>query len=190
MATVIIRDPINDDQARVIDGVLQTSGSGGGGGGSTDLISVGGSPIALGQATSTQSLPVVIASDQSPIPVLFSNGTQTVRNLYGSQSAVAVGTETVIATYTAPASPTTACLQRITFSGQNVAQWIINNNGTVFEQNYTTAANLGSIISFMTGSFTVPGLIINPGNIITVSVIQIGLSSANFNARIQILELS
>ncbi len=43
--------------------------SGGASGSTVDLISVGGSPIAIGQAAMAASLPVVIASDQSPIPI-------------------------------------------------------------------------------------------------------------------------
>lgn len=41
----------------------------GGGGGNVNLTEVGGSAITLGQATEAASLPVVIASNQSPVPV-------------------------------------------------------------------------------------------------------------------------
>lgn len=44
-------------------------GSGGGVGSDVNLIEVGGSSIALGETTMANSLPVVIASDQTPIPV-------------------------------------------------------------------------------------------------------------------------
>lgn len=45
------------------------SSSGGGAGSDVNLIEVGGVSIALGETTMSASLPVVIASDQSPIPI-------------------------------------------------------------------------------------------------------------------------
>jgi hypothetical protein len=48
-------------------------GSGGGGSGNVNLIEVGGSPIALGQTTESASLPVVLASNQSTVPVSASS---------------------------------------------------------------------------------------------------------------------
>lgn len=47
---------------------LPSSGSSGGGG-NVNLTQVGGASIAIGQAAMAASLPVVIASDQSPIPI-------------------------------------------------------------------------------------------------------------------------
>ena len=49
-------------------GQLITSG-GGGGGGDVNLVEIGGAALAFGQATMADSLPVVLASDQSPLPV-------------------------------------------------------------------------------------------------------------------------
>lgn len=69
--TVGIGDPdkpantiqVNDDRSI---NVVVTSG---GGGSDVNLVEVGGSAIALGQATMANSLPVVIASNQSGLPV-------------------------------------------------------------------------------------------------------------------------
>lgn len=47
---------------------------GGTGGGDVNLIEVGGSPIALGQTTEANSLPITIASDQSPVQTLEQTG--------------------------------------------------------------------------------------------------------------------
>jgi hypothetical protein len=95
-----------------------------------------------------------------------------------------------VATYTAPAAPKTACLLLVSVSGTNVAQWTITNNvAGIYDQNYTSAAQLNEIFSFETGSSIVPGQIIGAGNTITVSVNQIGTSAGNFNARIQVLEI-
>lgn len=49
------------------DGAINVNVTGGGGGGDVNLIEVGGSPIALGQTTESDSLPVTIASDQTPL---------------------------------------------------------------------------------------------------------------------------
>lgn len=45
MAIICIKDSLTDDQARVIDGVLQTSGGGGGGGGDVNIFDSSGNPI-------------------------------------------------------------------------------------------------------------------------------------------------
>lgn len=190
MATVVIKDSLTDDQARVIGGVLQTSGSGGGGGGSTDLIAVGGDPITLGQVPSANSLPVVLASDQSPIEVIVSGPTETPVFVYASQASVAVGVQTSIVSYTAPSSSPSAYFQFAKGSGQNVAQWIVDDNGTIIDQSYTNPAALNTEFDFFTGipggsSYPIPA-----GHTITVSVIQIGPDAANFNARIQVTEVS
>lgn len=58
-------------QAKIL-GVGTGGGSSGGGGGTgsdVNLIEVGGSSIALGQAAMAAAIPVVVASDQTPIPV-------------------------------------------------------------------------------------------------------------------------
>lgn len=50
--------------------IWQALGGGGGGGVSTDLTDVSGTPITLGQKAMAASLPVVLASDQSAVPVV------------------------------------------------------------------------------------------------------------------------
>jgi hypothetical protein len=81
MATTQIKDGYNggsDNQMKVnADGSINVNTSGGGGTTSTNLTEVGGAAIAEGQTTMANSLPVVIASNQSPINVVTS-GTSTV----------------------------------------------------------------------------------------------------------------
>lgn len=48
---------------------LPVSSGGGGGGGNVNITEVGGASINLGSTTSANSFPVVIASDQAPIPI-------------------------------------------------------------------------------------------------------------------------
>lgn len=71
MATAIIKSGASDNQA-LVDGtghLLVTASGGGGGAVSANITEIGGAPIALGQSTMAGSLPVVIASDQTPIAV-------------------------------------------------------------------------------------------------------------------------
>ncbi len=73
MAVTQIKDGFNggsDNQLLVNpDGSINVNTSGGGGGSNVNLIEVGGAPVSEGQKTSTNSIPVVIASDQSPIAI-------------------------------------------------------------------------------------------------------------------------
>jgi hypothetical protein len=72
----------------LIAGASSASAGGGGGAGSdVNLIEVGGASIALGQAAMAASLPVVIASDQTPIPI---TGSITADNASVSDTGAAV----------------------------------------------------------------------------------------------------
>ena len=72
MATTQIKNGFHggtDDQLLVNpDGSINVNTTGGGAT-TTNLTEVGGSPITLGQTTEANSIPVTIASDQSPIPI-------------------------------------------------------------------------------------------------------------------------
>lgn len=99
MATTQIKDGYNggsDNQLKVnADGSINVDVSGGGGASNVNLTEVGGSTIALGQTTESASLPVTIASDQSPIPV---SGTVTATNAsVGINGALAPTSSTQIA---------------------------------------------------------------------------------------------
>ena len=67
----MFRQTGNTDPGPSGTGELLVTG-GGGSGGNVDLVAVGGEAIELGQATMAASMPVVIASDQTPIPVITS----------------------------------------------------------------------------------------------------------------------
>ncbi len=196
MATTQIKDGFDggsDNQLKVnADGSINVDVTGGGVGSNVNITEFGGSPVTIGQQTSANSLPVVIASDQSPIPVTIEgvNPNQNSVLVYNQVAAVPVGITTTIATYTAPSSPVTACLLLVSVAGENVGQWTVTNSvAGVYDQNYTSAAALNEYFNFETGSSVVPGQVIGAGNTITVSVNQIGSSSGNFNARIQVLEI-
>lgn len=191
MATTIIKGYDNDNQAKVDStGHLFVTTAGGGAATDVNITEVGGQPLTLGQHPMATSIPVVIASDQSPVEVTIEgvNPNQNSVLIYGEQTSVPVGSETVIATYTAPVGKT-SCLLLAYVGGENVAEWIVYNNAAIYDKKYTSAAALNENFDFKTGSSIVPGQIIGVGNTITVTVNQIGTSSADFNARIQVLEI-
>jgi hypothetical protein len=178
MATTTIKNGFgNGSDAQLLvnpDGSINVNSSGGGGTSNVNISEVGGNTV-------TTSIPVTIEGV---------NPNQNSVLIFNSETAVPVGISTTVATYTAPASPVTACLLLVSVSGTNVAQWTITNSSSgIYDQNYTSAAQLNEYFTFETGSSIVPGQIIGAGNTITVSVNQIGNSSGNFNARIQVLEI-
>lgn len=192
MATTIIQSgDANFNNKAYVDntGHLLVTNSGGGVS-DTNITEVGGQPVTLGQKTMANSFPVVIASDQSPVPITIEgvNPNQNSVLIYGEQAAVPVGIETLIASYTAPLGKT-SCLLLSYVGGENVGQWTVYNNASIYDKKYTSAAALNENFDFKTGSSIVPGQIIGAGNSITVTVKQIGTSAATFNARIQVLEI-
>lgn len=178
MATIIIKSSDNDNQALVdSDGRL--------------LVNPGGSG-SLSNVNIFDSFGNTLSSTSGALNVNI-NGVNPSQNsvlIYNQVTSVPVGVSTPIATYTAPSSPIVACLIRVTVAGQNVGKWTISNSGDgTYDQNFTSAAYLNEVFDFGTGSSVVPGQIIGPGNTITVSIDQVGQSSADFNARIQVLEI-
>jgi hypothetical protein len=91
---VLITDPDGFNVADCHNNALDVNVVSGGGGGNVNLIEVGGSPIALGQTTMSASLPVTIASDQTPIQDVIITGnitsTQNVSISTEGRSAVSV----------------------------------------------------------------------------------------------------
>jgi hypothetical protein len=73
MATTQLKDGFDggsDNQLLILpDGSINVNTSGGSGATAVNLTKVGGTAIALGETNAAASLPVVIASDQTPIPI-------------------------------------------------------------------------------------------------------------------------
>lgn len=173
------------------EGAVWVSQSGSGPSADVNIAAVGGSPFTLGQGTMAHSLPVVIASDQSPINVVVTNefATQTVRVLYNEVTTISVGSETTINTYTAPTGKV-AYLLTVLGNGENTAIYNIYNNGVLFDKQYSSLTQFAVEFDYKTGASSVPGFIIPVGNVLVVTTINSGNSSANFNSRLLILEVS
>lgn len=84
MAVFSIKDPLTDSQARVINGILQTSGGGGGGGGDTNIFDSAGNPLnstnsslnvypIVGWANFGQGTPDTVNVMDTSTPLLLAN---------------------------------------------------------------------------------------------------------------------
>lgn len=112
----------------------------------------------------------------------------TVKCKFNEIIAVPSGSETQIVSYTVPAA-TTAILQRISTSGDNVARYNVYLNGTPFDTQRTMfGGDFNALFEFIMG--TNEGFILNTGDVISVKVLHSRPSVGDFNARVQILEIT
>lgn len=111
-----------------------------------------------------------------------------VRNIYNEVAAVASGVETLIVSYTVPFSKT-AVLERISSSGENVGAYKVYLNGVAIDQQRTYyGGDMNALFEFMTG--TSDGFLLAAGDIISVKILHTRQFVGNFNARIQVLEIT
>lgn len=108
---------------------------------------------------------------------------------YNEVSAIAIGVETTINSYTAPFGKVSYLLS-ILGSGENRGQFNIYNNGILLDKQYTNVTQLTAPFDYKTGASIVPGMVIAVGNTIAVKAINAGNSTVMFNARFLILEVS
>lgn len=99
--------------------------------------------------------------------------------------AVAVGIETLVASYTASVS---AYLQYIASSGQNIGEIRVYLNGSVVDKSYLYYTQFNLAFDFRTTIPAAPGLSMAPGDVVAVKALNMGQDASNFNAKLQILE--
>lgn len=116
-------------------------------------------------------------------------GIQDLQILYNEVSGIAVGIETTINSYTAPIGKTSYLLS-ILSSGGNRGTYNIYNNGSLFDRQYSNVTVLTANFDYKTGSGSVPGMVIPVGNTIDVKIVNAGSSTADYNARFMILEVT
>lgn len=114
---------------------------------------------------------------------------QDLKVQFNEVSTIAVGLETDINTYTAPVG-ITAYLLSILGAGENRAQFNIYKDGILLDRQYTNVTQLQAPFDYKTGASTVPGMVLPSGTVITVSVVNAGNTTANYNARFLILEVT
>lgn len=111
-----------------------------------------------------------------------------VRNIYNEVFSVASGVETLIVSYTVPIGKT-AILERITTSGNNVARYNVYLNAAAFDAQRTYfGGEFNAAFEFTTG--TGDGVLLTAGQVLAVKVLQNRPFVGDFNARIQVLEIS
>lgn len=116
-------------------------------------------------------------------------GTQNLIVKYNEVSTISVGIETTIGTYTAPVGKI-AYLLTILNSGGNRAQYNVYLDSVLFDRQYTNVTQLSAPFDYKTGSSSVPGMIIPEGSVVDVKVINSGSSTADYNSRFMILEVT
>lgn len=104
-------------------------------------------------------------------------------------SAVAVGIETLINTYTAPPNKISYLLNIIN-SGVNRATYSIYENGILIDEQYTNVAALSTVFDYKTGAPSTPGKVISVGSVIEVKVINSGTTTGDYTSRLLILEVT
>lgn len=108
---------------------------------------------------------------------------------YNEVAAIAVGVETTINTYTAPVGKV-AYLLTILGSGENRGYFNVYNNGVLLDRQYMNVTQLTAPFDYKTGSAAVPGMVIPVGNTVEIKAVNAGTSTAMYNGRFLILEVT
>lgn len=143
-------------------------------------------PPSLGPQTSANSLSVVVNGGGSSSLKTIPQNVGTLNFVFGEVLSIPSSLLTTITTYTTPAL-LTCYLQNVLVGGENVATYDVKINGSTIIRKRTSLTYFSDSFDFMGGvSF---GRYLNPGDVVTVTVIHTKSSSANFDATMQILEI-
>lgn len=112
----------------------------------------------------------------------------TVVNQYSEANSVPSGSTTSVVQYTLPLSKTSGILQRISVAGENIAKWTVFINAGQVDTRRTFYGNLNEYFEFTTGGSD--GVVLNPGDQVTVKVVHNNLHVGDFEGRIQVLEIT
>jgi len=116
------------------------------------------------------------------------SSTDTVKNIFGTAAAVVSGATTTIVQYTVPLNKI-AILERSVASGENIGAFtiLINNVVQSIQRTYY-AGGFNVTFEFITGQDN--GLVLQPGDIVKVTILHNRPYTGNFDARIQVLEIT
>lgn len=119
-------------------------------------------------------------------PVPSNPDAYRIKSEYNEVIAVPTSSATVVQTFTAPVGVITY-LQKIFFSGTNVATYEIKLNGVVLDKKRTYfGAALDGMFDFSDGS---RGRLLDEGDVVEVITTHIRPNVGDFNSRIQIIEV-
>ena len=117
---------------------------------------------------------------------LPTNTSYRIETTFNEVALVPTSTNTILHTFTAPANQITY-LDKIIVSGENIATYTILKNGDVIDRGRTYfGSSLDKTFDFQSGD---RGILLDAGDIITVSVYHTRPDAAPFNARIQTAEI-
>lgn len=134
-----------------------------------NLTEVGGSAISLGQATMANSLPVVIASDQTPISVTSSATFST--NAY---TVTTTGMQSTVDIHTTPLKTWSIAIKG---TGAVPTSWTVNLEGSLDGTNFTTYLQHTNTTE-SDGSTLVSGTALMPALYYRVNTTALSLGSA------------
>jgi hypothetical protein len=141
-----------------------------------------GSSNKILKTNSAGQLEVVVTSESTGL-------TKNTVSQFNEISSIVSGSEITITTYTVPASKT-SYLVRVTGGGENIARYRAFLNGAPIARQYTYfGGELNTEIDFQIDDGEAPGLKLVSGDTISVKVLHDRPSAADFNARIQVLEI-
>ena len=142
-----------------------------------------GIPATLGQTTMANSMPVVIASDQTPLPVTLVSSSGVLKYQYNEVLSVAAAILTTITTYVAVLND---YIQSSTFSGTNIAEYTILVNAVIIMKKRTEFTSLNDTFVF---TQDMNGYKLNVGDMVTIKVIHNRPFVGDFNNTLQILNI-
>lgn len=130
---------------------------------------------------------VTSSSSSSSVKVTYPDS--NVISTFSAITNVSPAVSTIVTTYTTPTDANFYYLQLISASGQNVSQYQVCINGSPIDQKLTYYTYFNVDFDYRSNSMASPGIFLNSGDIVTLVILQSGTSTANFNARIQVLEM-
>lgn len=137
----------------------------------------------------TSKVPLHINNDGSINVIIEDAGNvSTTVNIYQEAAAVGVNATQIILTYICPGA-VSGSIQRISVSGENLAKYFVQVNGSTIETRRTYWGNLNTEFNFMTDSST-GGYSLNAGDSVTINVLNNSPAQvpADFEARIQVIQ--
>jgi hypothetical protein len=112
----------------------------------------------------------------------------TVVITFNEVTSVPAGVETTVATYTSPASGSTAYLELVSVSGSNIGAFVVYEVSAILDKKRTYFTKYNENFDFRS-AIGVPGYELAPSTTIIVKVLHNRPSLGTFSARIQTIEV-
>lgn len=121
---------------------------------------------------------------QTSLPPSSANAPNTV-NTYNEITNIASGASTTVVSYTVPGG-SSATLEKITLSGENIAAYTLTINGSIIDKRRTYFGGaLNTDFDYLSLG---KGQLLVSGDVVTVTVLHTRPFVASFNGRIQVTQ--